>query len=1016
MAAPDAAVIELAESLTLDEIPIKLRHYVRALSLESNCPVCLHEPVQKDECRPNRALRTTIKAFLKKKGIEKDAAVRRKEKISFEAPSVALPATPAVTSVTESAPVNDVPATALHNVSMYEASSGDSARQSVIPSNVSKKAPEDWPQPSIETSLPMPENAFQAEPTPIPESRQRVDIDPTNLVDHEVTHQSYEQASNSLGHQGMMNGQFPPFTGSDVAFAAGPFGSNDYSQILPYVANGMPNGMMGNFPPFAAMPQMGLDPMAVTYGGFGGTGPGMVGANGMNGTNGMNVGMGYDAGKDAYGGYKGQTNSWDAGQNYNMGNAYGGYGHDQVGMNNNYGGPSGYNGYNMPSHHHHHHQGNFPQMNQQNFSHNDHQSGYQGPGYKNRGRGRRGGFNQFGRGRGSYNQMNHGHDANQGNYNPAFQHQIPPQSQQPYGTGQNSQSTSEEYPAGASNTYEQDHSKMLQSEEAVKAAEERMNKELEPGDHEDAHVPVEANAETQSLPVETQPGDEGEKSDVGKTSERSEVQTENAHPELDGPNSKSETLETPVPIETFISSDYERSAHQSRAPIMGEITNGLLPEAGISPVPFVQGGFPETGGRGRGFIRGGFRGAIQSRGGYRGRGGYYATNGHEQHTHSHDPTFQKGFAPTIPSEPKGVGVQGAPTGPKALREGPTASTVNASRGFSIVGRASTSVTQAQPASSHSRRYVAELLQGVPSTVADTCKVHRLITRSPALSHLHAINPLTTAVTAIVPVALDDTRKRTKTLSRTGKKKAGNATSRKNRRRVNLPTATIDVTGTAARAETGKEKSIADTAAIDPTQETKSASPSFPPQPPPKHPASKTASRMENLASADQTTMRIVHHENDRAMTGPLRPQTRTTVIPTAPSKDVSFQPPTGPRSQRQSISNTMNNARRPAAPPVPSAAFASHGRSESKPQEQQEQQPPPAQAVIPEKDVHTLEREARNRERMMKEMQRREAMEGIGKGGLKLRKGSSGGGFMGGRNKSYKYDDDMLENYQVGRA
>lgn len=47
-------------------------------TLPQACPVCLHEPVKADDCRPNKALRTTIKVFLRKKGIEREAA-RKKE-------------------------------------------------------------------------------------------------------------------------------------------------------------------------------------------------------------------------------------------------------------------------------------------------------------------------------------------------------------------------------------------------------------------------------------------------------------------------------------------------------------------------------------------------------------------------------------------------------------------------------------------------------------------------------------------------------------------------------------------------------------------------------------------------------------------------------------------------------------------------------------------------------------------------------------------------------------------------
>lgn len=62
-------------------------------SLPQACPVCLHEPVKADDCRPNKALRTTIKVFLRKKGIEREAA-RKKELVEKAAAAPAAVATP----------------------------------------------------------------------------------------------------------------------------------------------------------------------------------------------------------------------------------------------------------------------------------------------------------------------------------------------------------------------------------------------------------------------------------------------------------------------------------------------------------------------------------------------------------------------------------------------------------------------------------------------------------------------------------------------------------------------------------------------------------------------------------------------------------------------------------------------------------------------------------------------------------------------------------------------------------
>ncbi len=59
-------------------------------SLPEACPVCLHEPVKPEDCKPNKALRTTIKVFLKKKVIERDTA-EKKKRAAEKAAAVSLP-------------------------------------------------------------------------------------------------------------------------------------------------------------------------------------------------------------------------------------------------------------------------------------------------------------------------------------------------------------------------------------------------------------------------------------------------------------------------------------------------------------------------------------------------------------------------------------------------------------------------------------------------------------------------------------------------------------------------------------------------------------------------------------------------------------------------------------------------------------------------------------------------------------------------------------------------------------
>ncbi|RMJ25306.1 hypothetical protein PHISP_03838 [Aspergillus sp. HF37] len=81
-----SGLMDIASTLPQDEIPFKLRCAtcnklaVNAFrlpccdqavcencqtSLPDTCPVCAHTPISADLCKPNKALRTTLKAFLR---------------------------------------------------------------------------------------------------------------------------------------------------------------------------------------------------------------------------------------------------------------------------------------------------------------------------------------------------------------------------------------------------------------------------------------------------------------------------------------------------------------------------------------------------------------------------------------------------------------------------------------------------------------------------------------------------------------------------------------------------------------------------------------------------------------------------------------------------------------------------------------------------------------------------------------------------------------------------------------
>ena len=77
-----------------------------------------------------------------------------------------------------------------------------------------------------------------------------------------------------------------------------------------------------------------------------------------------------------------------------------------------------------------------------------------------------------------------------------------------------------------------------------------------------------------------------------------------------------------------------------------------------------------------------------------------------------------------------------------------------------------------------------------------------------------------------------------------------------------------------------------------------------------------------------------------------------------------------------------------------------------------------AQLIKPEMDHHTMEREARNRERLLKELQRREAMEGKGANGQRREgaKTSDGRGGTSSRRMSYKYEDEESNEARASRG
>ena len=418
-----------------------------------------------------------------------------------------------------------------------------------------------------------------------------------------------------------------------------------------------------------------MDPMGMTQGMYGG-----LGTQGM-GMNGMNVGMGFDAGQGVFGGFYGQPAAWNGGQDKFNPNAFGGH---STGIAGDFGGNTGYGGYNMPQH-----QGNFNQIHHQ-YQNNDFQNGYNGQGFPNRGRGRGRGYHNAGRGRGGHNQVNAG---NQSNYEP-FHHQIPqpvakpdPIQQQTITGSERTQDMSVDVVDGAEKAPEAHI-------DSDAKANNKLNKELEPGgsnDVADANKPtlltdavLEDSTFSRGEPsVKDSTHDEQHKTDSAPGSESTLM-----HKVLPTPEKQDQR----APIETFISEDVE-------VPDPNVIPNSLATAKSTAMPPPIQliplgpaaqfsgDHSQEYASRGRGSGRGYYRGSSEHRGALRGRGSSLHSNLSIAPAAAPSQPAATEKVIVAPTEPKGLGVEGAPKAPKALREGLPNTGIRGGRGFSIVGRA-----------------------------------------------------------------------------------------------------------------------------------------------------------------------------------------------------------------------------------------------------------------------------------------------------------------------------------------
>ncbi|KAJ5613359.1 hypothetical protein N7510_006553 [Penicillium lagena] len=277
-------------------------------SLHDTCPVCAHTPVSADLCKPNKALRTTLKAFLRteEKKRERDRQATVPPTPDTPPDSVAAPQqTPTESKATEPAPISTTPDATQPGKASSEETSADAGPAGTTTEIEAKTEPKPVDQPELAADQPV-------------TSVQNADAGNTaesNNFPAEADVPIYHDDSAMAGPQGFsqqQNLQFlPQNMGSGGFPGMGWNGSANFGAMNPYMANGM-----FNFPNAMGMP-MAMDPMAANQG--------MFGDYGMNMSGMMNMGVNYN-GQGMYGslGWDGsqQNNMWHGGQDKFNPNAF----------------------------------------------------------------------------------------------------------------------------------------------------------------------------------------------------------------------------------------------------------------------------------------------------------------------------------------------------------------------------------------------------------------------------------------------------------------------------------------------------------------------------------------------------------------------------------------------------------------------------------------------------------------------------------------------------------------------
>ncbi|KAL9592909.1 MAG: hypothetical protein Q9179_006257 [Wetmoreana sp. 5 TL-2023] len=228
-------------------------------TLPQACPICLHEPVKAEDCRPNKTLRMTIKAFLRKIMTERDKTQKKQtvDKASAVPPTGQVSETggrpsstvPDATSATQPSHVSNVTASPSEVSSIPH--SADHPKPLEEGKSLPTEAQKDVPQPSIEaTDDQVREESFQeqarAEGAALNQTTSQQDGSqpPQNQQSVQMQGTDAQWPAGQTAGQGMNGGSYG-FEGMSNGFPNMAFNNpGDFNSMMQFI----PNNAMGAFP------------------------------------------------------------------------------------------------------------------------------------------------------------------------------------------------------------------------------------------------------------------------------------------------------------------------------------------------------------------------------------------------------------------------------------------------------------------------------------------------------------------------------------------------------------------------------------------------------------------------------------------------------------------------------------------------------------------------------------------------------------------------------------------------